>query len=507
MKKLIFIVIALLAFQLNAQVPDVFPDGIIIGNYATDPTGFRAGQLYYNTTDSEIKFYNGSTWETIGGATPTIQQVLTAGNDISEGTNFNFNTSNVSKTGSIFANTFGLSISFDTSDYNNLIQLTEDALIYDSIDLSTGEDIGFNFTRDSFLFISVVPTSAGIVGSEDFSANYANIDNAFIQNGYFKRERNKIQNEAPNNTEIDNYTWESINGNAIFKGNGGTNGSTTPAIAVSDTDLSVSFENQSIAEVYSDKKKAVTYEALQDYVASNIPSNVILPIIVTDSTYTFVEENLLASRVHIFNVDADTIVATIPPITLPSGELIVNTIKTINNNNFKIVPSETLNQIEFSPRVKDEAFSIASVSDDVWMKWDNVNSQSYSAPVIPITNIIINGIFDDATNLTLGSDWTISGGTANYADTQDSNTLTLNTSSPVIAGNYTLTFDITSGANARFAININGVEVVGSANYGVGARTVSFTYAGADFSGISLRARNSSGGTAFSIDNVELIQN
>lgn len=111
-------------------------------------------------------------------------------------------------------------------------------------------------------------------------------------------------------------------------------------------------------------------------------SSSIIPVVVTDSIYTFLEADLLASKVHIFNVVADTIVATIPEITLPATELIVNTIKTINENQIKIIPSATINQVQYSPRVKGEAFSIASSTDDVWMKWDNVNSEVYTPPVV-----------------------------------------------------------------------------------------------------------------------------
>ncbi len=34
----------------------------------TDPLGTRAGELYYNTLDDELKYFDGSTWNPVSGA-------------------------------------------------------------------------------------------------------------------------------------------------------------------------------------------------------------------------------------------------------------------------------------------------------------------------------------------------------------------------------------------------------------------------------------------------------
>jgi hypothetical protein len=34
----------------------------------TDPLGTRAGELYYNTTDDELKYFDGSSWNSVSGA-------------------------------------------------------------------------------------------------------------------------------------------------------------------------------------------------------------------------------------------------------------------------------------------------------------------------------------------------------------------------------------------------------------------------------------------------------
>ncbi len=35
---------------------------------SSDPAGARIGDIYFNTSDQKLKFYNGSSWEFAGGA-------------------------------------------------------------------------------------------------------------------------------------------------------------------------------------------------------------------------------------------------------------------------------------------------------------------------------------------------------------------------------------------------------------------------------------------------------
>lgn len=35
---------------------------------ASDPLGTRAGELYYNTTDDELRYFDGSSWNPVSGA-------------------------------------------------------------------------------------------------------------------------------------------------------------------------------------------------------------------------------------------------------------------------------------------------------------------------------------------------------------------------------------------------------------------------------------------------------
>lgn len=36
--------------------------------HATDPNGTAAGEIYYNTTDEELKYFDGSAWHSVSGA-------------------------------------------------------------------------------------------------------------------------------------------------------------------------------------------------------------------------------------------------------------------------------------------------------------------------------------------------------------------------------------------------------------------------------------------------------
>lgn len=55
-----------------------------LSNSSSNPSSPSAGQIYYNTNDNEIRFYNGSTWVNLSSATGDITAV-TAGNGLTGG--------------------------------------------------------------------------------------------------------------------------------------------------------------------------------------------------------------------------------------------------------------------------------------------------------------------------------------------------------------------------------------------------------------------------------------
>jgi hypothetical protein len=127
------------------------------------------------------------------------------------------------------------------------------------------------------------------------------------------------------------------------------------------------------------------------------------------------------------------------------------------------------------------------------------------------TNLVSNGTFDDATDLTFDTEWTISGGTANFDDLGESKVLTFALSEDIIVGEtYNLTFDVVSTnlgdarigiwAGTRFDEQMNAP----TPNYGVGTISFNYTHTVADRSILTFAASNSAGGGEFSIDNVVL---
>jgi hypothetical protein len=58
----------------------------------SDPSGTYAGEIYYNTTSGVLKYYNGTTWQTVGtgsgggGTATSIQALAAAPNSPTQGT-------------------------------------------------------------------------------------------------------------------------------------------------------------------------------------------------------------------------------------------------------------------------------------------------------------------------------------------------------------------------------------------------------------------------------------
>ena len=84
MKKLFLLLAFLIATITYAQTPARHYGGVILGSFAADPTGVMAGQIYWNTTSSKFRAYNGSTWSNLvsggGGGSQDLESVLSQGN-------------------------------------------------------------------------------------------------------------------------------------------------------------------------------------------------------------------------------------------------------------------------------------------------------------------------------------------------------------------------------------------------------------------------------------------
>jgi len=311
------------------------------------------------------------------------------------------------------------------------------------------------------------------------------------------------------------------------------------------------------------------------------------PVIVATATYTLLEADILANKIFLFtNNVASEIIVTMPAITKVNTDIVEVKMRSVNGIPISITPDVGVSQIIFTPRIVDEVFSIVSTDDDIWMKWNNTNSEIINIPVtgvtvtpatasvpagdpqqltatiapanatdqtgtwssdsasatvdidglvttvspgvanitfttndgaftdssaitvtaVAATNIILNSTFDDASNLTLGNGWSVVTGELFFNDGFDNALVTFATSEDIVdTGNYDLDFDILNGGTNRFAVLVNGVEVVAATNYPTAlGQTVNFTFSGVAISSIVLRANNSAGATAFYMDNVTL---
>lgn len=72
MKKILFIIAFVFVAIVNAQNPDIHRRGVIIGSFASDPTGVSEGQIYWNSTTKIFRQYNGTTWSDLAGSGGTI---------------------------------------------------------------------------------------------------------------------------------------------------------------------------------------------------------------------------------------------------------------------------------------------------------------------------------------------------------------------------------------------------------------------------------------------------
>ena len=83
MKKIIFLLAFLFATITYAQTPARHYGGVILGSFASDPTGVMEGQIYWNTTNNNFRAYDGTTWsDFVSGSNVNLQDVTDVGNTI-----------------------------------------------------------------------------------------------------------------------------------------------------------------------------------------------------------------------------------------------------------------------------------------------------------------------------------------------------------------------------------------------------------------------------------------
>lgn len=126
-----------------------------IQNLALDPSGAVAGQIYYNTADSVLKYYTGSAWLTLaqGGSvedaiTNAINALTTS--DIEEGSNLYFTEDRAKDAaGALLANATKTNIQISYDSGTNSLSVTAENGVADSTtsDLAEGTNLYFTDER------------------------------------------------------------------------------------------------------------------------------------------------------------------------------------------------------------------------------------------------------------------------------------------------------------------------------------------------------------------------
>lgn len=243
MKKLIlFSIVFLSTFNfLEAQVPTPFRNGIKtqLIEYLTLTTTERNALSYdtedrvliFNETSEQFEYWDGDSWETLGGS----------GADFSE-----------------WAFSSGTRVGGDLELLLGEWNADNNGTVIGLFDASGQIFIGETYNLNGF----DIQTSTGI----------ANLKHTLQINQAANDTGGKIiiDNPADNDTEINNYSWETINGNSIFKANGGTNGTTTPIWAIANDDLILELPRSTNANIDAGSLDAATTKRwVQDYLSSN----------------------------------------------------------------------------------------------------------------------------------------------------------------------------------------------------------------------------------------------
>lgn len=81
-----------------------------------------------------------------------------------------------------------------------------------------------------------------------------------------------LENPADNDTEINDYSWETINGNLILKSNGGTNGSVVPVFTVNSSTLQTGFGNYEFPRADGTAGQVLTTDGSGNVTFEDIPT-------------------------------------------------------------------------------------------------------------------------------------------------------------------------------------------------------------------------------------------
>lgn len=217
-----------------------------------------------------------------------------------------------------------------------------------------------------------------------------------------------------------------------------------------------------------------------DAVASSVPSSEISYVRVTDSTYTLLEADILASKPHLleaFRADgttpADTIVVTYPTIT-HDNSLLITTFAPKNGSAIKLIPDTGVNDYKTASQkqyilpanyngfasVSSDAADIIYPSSNDWIISD------YTAPPPPSTELFQgNAASDNHGEVDATTGWSAVGQITITSDTTDpqtgSNHITITNTDAGGTGDRAQ-FEITVENGEQYEIRIWGREATGT---------------------------------------------
>ena len=243
MKKIILLLTLLFAFNFStAQVPDSFPDGLILGD---NSTGYRDGQLRYN--NGIIQIYNGTVWSDINNTDNTEnaikKQVINATPiTLSESDILDF------KQFYIDASQTDVSITIPVTSFTYATDEIKFIIIYHegTGNINLQGDVGVTFTSQTF-------SQKHVVLYSDTPNVWKHLDKGSNIGG--------TSTPAGNDTEIqfndggafggsDDFVWDNVNGQLGVDGN--------ITVGTGDTIYSDRFESLSGAITLTDGNIGIT---------------------------------------------------------------------------------------------------------------------------------------------------------------------------------------------------------------------------------------------------------
>ena len=173
----------------------------ILGSLASDPTtGLAAGDQYYNTTDNKVKFYDGSDWQEIGGASGSSTDILYDSVTLhipGDGT-----TTEVSRYGHILEHS---GASLTTGKFGNGIDLndTDNTAKYVKVNYADGINFGTSdFTMEGWVYIRSTDTNVNNNKRIFQQGSNSTSGYAFLYNNttvYFGRTDEQLVSDARSN--------------------------------------------------------------------------------------------------------------------------------------------------------------------------------------------------------------------------------------------------------------------------------------------------------------------